>query len=475
MGMGAGAPDAAVYESHSGGVVDVLEDLLEKATNQLDDARKAETKAKNEFEVLEQSLTDEIRFANEDLAKSKKALSEAQETKATAEGDLAVTSKDLAEDTKELADLHEECSAKAATFESETKSRDEELAALAKAKSVLKEMASGATEQTYGLLLQVQSGKLPGSKAVNFVKSLAQKYKLKSFAQLASRMDSTLRLMANSGEDPFAKVKGLISDMIERLVKEGEEAASHHAYCTKEISETKAAIEDKSAEIEKLSTKIDKASAASAKLKEEVAALQKELADLAASQVAMDKLRAEEKAAYDKNRPEMEQGLKGVKMAIKVLQDYYAKDAAHDAAEGAGSSIIGILEVVEADFSKGLAEMISSEEAAVAAYEAQTKENEITKTTKEQDVKYKTKEFTGLDKAIGELTQDKEGVEEELAGVNEYMAKLEEMCAPKRETYEERAARREQEIAGLKQALTILEGESLLQAGGHRRSFRGVR
>merc|ERR1719181_1276394 len=152
MGMGAGAPDAAVYESHSSGVVDVLEDLLEKATNQLDDARKAETKARNEFEVLEQSLTDEIKFAQEDLAKSKTALSEARETKATAEGDLAVTSKDLAEDTKELAALHEECSTKASTFESETKSRDEELAALAKAKSVLKEMASGATEQTYGLL-----------------------------------------------------------------------------------------------------------------------------------------------------------------------------------------------------------------------------------------------------------------------------------------------------------------------------------
>merc|ERR1719428_2663793 len=239
MAMGAGAPDAAVYESHSGGVVDVLEDLLEKATNQLDDARKAETKAKNEFEVLEQSLTDEIRFANEDLAKSKKALSEAQETKATAEGDLAVTSKDLAEDTKELADLHEECSAKAATFASETKSRDEELAALAISLRTLLALASGATEQTYGLFLQIQSEKLPGSKAVSFVKSLAKKYNLKSFAQLASRMDSTLRLMANSGEDPFAKVKGLISDMIERLVKEGEEAASHHAYCTKEISETK--------------------------------------------------------------------------------------------------------------------------------------------------------------------------------------------------------------------------------------------
>merc|ERR1719217_1767464 len=128
----------------------------------------------------------------------------------------------------------------------------------------------------------------------------------------------------------------------------------------------------------------------------------------------MDKLRAEEKAAYDKNKPEMEQGLKGVKMAIKVLQDYYAKDAAHDAAEGAGSSIIGILDVVEADFSKGLAEMISSEEAAVAAYEAQTKENEITKTTKEK---------AAYDKNRPEMEQGLKGVKMAIKVLQDYYAK----------------------------------------------------
>merc|ERR1719321_1755315 len=80
MGMAQGAPAAAAYESKSGGIVDTLEDLLEKATTQLDDARTAETKSKQEFEVLEQSLTDEIRFAEEDLEESKKKLSETEET-----------------------------------------------------------------------------------------------------------------------------------------------------------------------------------------------------------------------------------------------------------------------------------------------------------------------------------------------------------------------------------------------------------
>merc|ERR1712187_780542 len=146
---------------------------------------------------------------------------------------------------------------------------------------------------------------------------------------------------ARSGDDPFAKIKGLIADMISRLESEADADASHKAYCDKELSETNVKKADKTAEIEKLTIAIDKASARSAQLKEEVARLQKELADLAASQAEMDKLRAQENADYKANRADMEQGLAGVKLALKVLREYYTKaDKAHAAAEGAGQSII---------------------------------------------------------------------------------------------------------------------------------------
>merc|ERR1740121_1617611 len=102
-------------------------------------------------------------------------------------------------------------------------------------------------------------------------------------------------------------------------------------------------------------------------------------------------MRQRENKDYVASKADMEQGLEGVKLALKVLRDYYAKDKAHDAAEGAGANIIGLLEVVESDFSKGLAEMTATEESAQASYDTETKENEIEKTTKDQEVKYKTK------------------------------------------------------------------------------------
>merc|ERR1719486_73445 len=130
-----------------------------------------------------------------------------------------------------------------------------------------------------------------------------------------------------------------------------------------------------------------------------------------------------------------------------------------------------MLEVIESDFSKNLAQIEEEEAAAQEEYDKQTQENKVTKTVKEQDVKYKTKEFTGLDKEIAELSADRDGAQTELDAVLEYDEKIKDQCIAKPEPYEERKRRREAEIAGLKEALSILEGQAFLQK---RSSLRGI-
>merc|ERR1712176_1704595 len=100
-------------------------------------------------------------------------------------------------------------------------------------------------------------------------------------------------------------------------------------------------------------------------------------------------------------------------------------------------------------------------------YEKLSKENEIDKTSKEQDVKYKSKESADLDKATADDTSDRSGVQAELNAVTEYLATLHKRCivtgdvlGTSAESYAERKRRREAEIAGLKEALTILEGSA---------------
>merc|ERR1719222_112557 len=143
--------------------------------------------------------------------------------------------------------------------------------------------------------------------------------------------------------------------------------------------------------------------------------------------------------------------------------------------EGAGTNVIGLLEVVESDFSKGLAEMTATEDNAQATYDTETKENEIEKTTKDQDVAYKTKEAKGLDKAVADTTSDRSDVQAELDAVKDYLKELKKECVAEAETYEERKARFEAEISGLKEALQILESETALVQQSSKSSLRGVR
>jgi chromosome segregation ATPase len=286
-------------------------------------------------------------------------------------------------------------------------------------------------------------------------------------------MAQAMRAGSQSG-DPFGKVKSLISNMIEKLLKEAEEDATEKAFCDKEMSETEAKKADKEATIEKLSTKIDSMTAKSSKLKEQVAELEGQLAALAKAQAEMDKLRAEEKSAFDVNSAEMEKGINGVQMALKVLNDYYSKEKSHEAAQGAGEGIIGLLEVCEADFSKGLAEMKATEQSAVSEYDKLTKANEIEKATKSQDVKYKVKESKGLDKETSETNTDKATVQQELDAVLQYFSGIKARCIAKAESYAERTQRRADEIAGLKEALSILDGEAVLIQKASKRTLRGA-
>jgi len=481
-----GAPAGEVYVGHSGDIVETLQGILDKANDQLASSRNAETTNLHNFELMKQALEDEIKFGEKDMAKAKKNVAESTGTKVAAEGNLAQTEKLLGTDTTALDDLHHDCTSTAQNYEAEAKSRAEELNALRAASKVISESTGGAEGLSYGLT-QVSflqrtglstSADLAKFEAVHFVRNLAEQQHSPALAQLAVRMASALHAKMRAGEDPFAKIKDLIANMIEKLESEADADATHKAYCDKEIAETKVKHADKNAEINKISTKIDGMAARSAQLKAEVAALEKALAELAAAQAEMNRLRAEEKEAFTTGKADMEQGVDGVRLALKTLNDYYAKDDhAHAEAQGAGHGIIGLLEVVESDFSEGLVGMIATEEAAAAAYDKETKENEIEKTTNEQAVKYKTQEATDLDEAIAEASSDREGVQTELAAVMEYMKGLEAQCIEKAETFAERKRRFEAELAGLKEALKILSGEAVLLQKSQvtKRSLRAVR
>jgi len=490
----AGAPAASTYKSQSGGIVDLLEDLKEKAEGELAEARKAESSAKHNYGMMKQSLDDQIAADTKDMNEEKSAKEAAAEGKATAEGDLATTVKELKQSESELATSNSDCMTTAADHEATTAARTEELKVIATAEKILKESTSGAVGQTYSLL-QVAAGsrmttraELANAEVINLVKKLARDHHSSALAQLASRISVVMRYGGKDGADPFAKIKGLISDMITKLVKEAEEEATEKAYCDEQMAKTEAKKSELDDAIAKLTNKIDRSAAKSTSLKEEVVQLEAELAALAKSQAEMDKIRAEENANFKVAKAELTQGLGGVRKALSVLRDYYGGAAAlvqadsnfnsfmqqpaapqqHEKSSGAGGSIINILEVCESDFATNLSKEESEEADSAESYEKTTQENKVATTTKSQDAKYKTKEAAGLDKEIADLSGDRDSSNTELSAVMEYYGKIKERCVAKPESYEERKARREAEIEGLKEALSILENEAAFVQKGRK-------
>jgi chromosome segregation ATPase len=310
---------------------------------------------------------------------------------------------------------------------------------------------------------------------------LAHDHHSAALAQLASQIAVVARYGGKHGKNPFEKVKGLISEMISKLEKEAEAEATEKAYCDEEMAKTKAKKDELSSDIATLTAKTDKASAASAQLKEEVTTFQAELAALAKTTAEMDKARADENAVFVETKTDLSAGIAGVGKALEVLRSYYGSSSAsliqndkfdslmqqpslpppHSASGGAGGSIIGILEQCLADFTKDLSHAEMTEEEAQSEYDKVSQENAIIKQTKDQDVTYKTKEAKGLDKSIAEFTSDKDSLQTELDAVLEYQQKINKQCIATPETYEERKARREAEITGLKEALKILESEGV--------------
>jgi hypothetical protein len=473
-----GAPAAASYKSQSGGIVDVLEDLKEKAEGELAEARKAESSTKHNFEMMKQSLEDQIAADNKDLGEQKSGKASAEEGKATAEGDLASTVKALENAEGDLATAHSNCMTTAADHEATVAARDEELKVIATAEKILKESTSGAVGQTYSLLQTKSMSRLQNradlanSEVVTMVKNLARNQHSAALAQLASRLSVVVKYGSRDGADVFGKIKGLISEMITKLEKEAEAEATEKAYCDEQMAKTEAKKEELEGDVAKLTSKIDKAAASSAQLKEDVTQLEAELATLAKTQSEMDAIRQETHADFETAKAELTQGLTGVRKALGVLRDYYGGAAAmiqeeqpavpqqHSKSGGAGGSIINILEVCESDFANNLAKEETEEADAASEYEKITQENKVSNAMKTQDAKYKTAEAASLDKAISEFSGDRDTSNTELAAVMEYYGKIKERCVAKPETYEERKARREAEISGLKEALSILENEA---------------
>merc|ERR1719265_156566 len=430
------------------GIVETLTDLRDKAKESLSKARRAEMEQAHQYEMLKQSIDMELGNMKDRMSAATTERSSTEETMHAASADLEETKKSKATDAAYLADLKVDCATKEKEWDERQKTVAEELGAIAKAKEILSEGVK--------VFLQERSSndEAKRQQVTKIFRDLAKSSHEFAFSQLASAAQS----------DQFAKIKGLIEGMIDRLMKEAAEESDAKAFCDTETEKSRTKQSELSAKVDMHSVRIEKSESGIAKLKSAIKTLQVEIAAIDAGTKEATDLRTKQKTEFDETSAEYKQSADAVANAIQALQSYYSQGSfvqqapeLGGAKSDIGATIISMLEVAESEFTELLAEATAAENQAVAAFDKLASKNKLARTAKTEEIKGKESEVKSLEMSLLNYKEDKEATGKELDAVLKYLDKLKPQCETKVVSYAERVAKREQEIAGLKEALTILE------------------
>jgi len=302
-------------------------------------------------------------------------------------------------------------------------------------------------------------------------------YLRKQAKQLNSRVLSALAMRVS--DDPFQKVKKLIKDLLVRLMEEANEESEHKGWCDTELSTNEQTRKEKTEAVETLHAEIDQLEASIAKLTAEVTELTKQVAELAEAVSEATKLRQEEKAKNAETIEDAALAQTAVAQALTVLKEFYAKagdatallqqqpespeifDEAYKGMGAESGGVVGMLEVIESDFARLEAETKSDEESNQKAYDDFMTESDVNKAQMEKDIEHKTTKKQDQEQSLTTKKSDLEGTQKELDAALAYFDKLKPSCVDAGVSYEDRVARRKEEIESLQEALKILNGEDI--------------
>jgi len=477
------------YKEKSGGIIDTLQSMKEKAEVARNELQKQEMKSAGANNLLQQSLSQELASLKKQMDQAKKHMNKNAEQKATAEGGLELVQKDKAAEEVFLADLQKDCMAKADEFQTEQKERAAEINVLKEARMILMKGAFVQTGSDSPSFLQTRSRSRMAVRGKSMMAVSAESQMLRERQMQAADFLSGLGENSNNWvlaqianhlqADPFGKVKDMITEMVEKLLQEQAEEAEHKAWCDAEMAKTSKQVNSNTARVQETNVRIEEAASASSKLKMQISGLIKEMGQIDSSQAEATSMRNQENAEFKVQQEDLSAGQKAVITAIQVLRNYYEggsfvqrnTDASmeslmqvnnQDQVTGSASnSILALLEVAESDFSKSLAELTAAEDVAVEENKKLAQDNRVARASKLADQKGKEQEKQHLDSLVSQTKLDLKDSQEELDAIMEYMDKLRGSCETKAPAFEERQARRKQELDGLQNALAILEGKAI--------------
>jgi hypothetical protein len=522
------APEVAMedYKFHSNDIIETLENLMKSFRTEKADVDAAEVESVKLHDSLIQEQTDLKKAKELELDDTKKARENKIDEIAMANSELTTVAATLLDDQQYLSELSTLCTNKARTWDQRSQVRQDELSALTAAIDIVK---GGVTERTTAATVRLaQAGvtvRLAHAQAINphvmeaieaeaeaadsssmsFLQRLSSKKGFLAqtplsaeasrdkiaamFKTKGSQLKSTLltalasQIAAVSGkDDPFAKVKFLIQELIERLLKEAGNESNQKDWCDKATADAEQKRDYAAKAVQEHNSAMAVLEAKRDKLNEQIGDLVQAINQTKMERAEAVAMRAEEKADNENTIEEANYGLEAISEAMDIIDKFYktvakstvetslvqgpaddAPDAgfknfeAYTGGQGEATGSIGMMEVIKGDFTRTISETQKAEMEAEQDHLQYMTESGMSLAQKETAAGERAKQLSdALEKLEGE-TEDLSDQMQILTTSIKELLELKPACVDTGMSYEERVARREDEIAALQRGLCILE------------------
>lgn len=518
------------YSFQGGEILETVKDLKADFKVSKSNLEDQEHKEKTDYDKLMLTKKQERENAETSLRDAQKLRGEKIAAVAKNQRDLTTTQAVLTDDQQYIKDLSAKCTEKSELWDQRSKMRADELTAISTAltiitgtvkekgellqkkapvrkavapvllqedsdneveipasfvqveparKALKKVAALSAVKQHQNLRASAQQEGVLRDQVVALLKSKSVELKSTTLASLASSVAST------SGADPFAKIKKLIQELVERLLQEAADEANHKGWCDKEIGKAKQGRDMKAADIKALNQQMAGDEAKRDKLIEEIDLLTTEITELTDSLATITKARTDESAENEATVTEAKEGKEAIEEAIDVLSKFYKTaekaaaasfvqrratgvdedmpDAGFDeknkGGQSASTGILGMMDVIKSDFERTISETEKQEKQANREFLEFETTTKVSLGTKKVGKSAKEAELT---ETKSDLTEAKDSMMEKQGALDKSIAELIELqpaCIDTGMSYQEKVAKREAEIESLKQALCILGTE----------------
>jgi len=481
-------PQAAstAFESSdaTGGVQDAVGKLKARIEGKRADLEKEETDHKFAFESLAAQLDLNTEQANNEIDEKTQSKAQRLADFESFTQEVESTSATLKTDEKYFADLNVQCQTKSEEFDARQKMRAEELEAIAKAIEVMSgDTVSGAAETHLRTFVQTRSFALLRANVLAANERAAAVHRVAIFLQgRAEKADSRIlaKLAARVTETgPFDKVVEMIKDLIQKLTTEAAEEADQKSWCDAELKANKETRDAKTEEVNRLTARSDMLHSQIAQLTSELESLADQISELNLALKEATEARAAEKAANDKAISDAKEAIPAVRSALKVLKDFYAKaatatalvqqspagdapgswDKPYTGMGGSSKGVLGMLEVILADFVRLEQETTSSETEAQSAFDKFAGDSQADIDSKTATSKEKEALKLSKTRDLEETGKDLKSTQKELDAALAYHDELKPSCVDAGVSFSERSQRRQEEIESLQEALKLLGDE----------------